>query len=194
MIQIAKLSALAFAALFVLAGTAQAAKPEVVSLTNVACSSSDLTGVSFSDCSGFFSGNLLKGDTGDTVSSLVAAQLSALGMANAASAIYIEKIGSLGGGLVIDFNTPLAGDTIIGLHLGQGSTRFGSGFTGSGGGTAFYRFEAGTRLDQLGLGSTLTASSGVAVFQTSAVPEPETYALMLAGLVGIGFLARRRQG
>ena len=33
------------------------------------------------------------------------------------------------------------------------------------------------------LGSTVTA-----------VPEPETYAMMLAGLVAVGFLARRRQG
>jgi hypothetical protein len=34
--------------------------------------------------------------------------------------------------------------------------------------------------------------SGVAVYTASAVPEPGTYALMLAGLAGIGLLVRRR--
>jgi len=37
-------------------------------------------------------------------------------------------------------------------------------------------------------------SSGVdRLVQITAVPEPETYAMMLAGLVGLGFMARRRK-
>lgn len=37
-------------------------------------------------------------------------------------------------------------------------------------------------------------NSGVdRLVQISAVPEPETYAMMLAGLVGLGFIARRRK-
>jgi hypothetical protein len=155
-----------------------------------ACSFGDLSGVTVTACTGYFQGNLLNGGTGDTVSSAIAAQLATLGVANSSSATYIEKIGNNGGLFTVDFATPLAGDSVIGLHLGGGSNKFGPNIPG--GGTAFYRFGAGSNLNAFGLASYMSASSGVAVFQTSAVPEPETYALMLAGLVGVGFVARRR--
>ena len=47
-------------------------------------------------------------------------------------------------------------------------------------------FRASGRSDQLG-------SSLDQVSITSAVPEPQSYALMLAGIAAIGFMARRRQ-
>ena len=40
---------------------------------------------------------------------------------------------------------------------------------------------------------TATSSGVDRLVQISAVPEPETYAMMLAGLVGVGFMARRRK-
>jgi PEP-CTERM motif len=44
-------------------------------------------------------------------------------------------------------------------------------------------------------GATLTITPGVGneISSVSAVPEPSTYALMLAGLGVIGFIARRRR-
>ena len=180
------LKALALALLPMLAVPAFAKPAAVVP----ACSFGDLSGVTVTACTGFVQGNLLQGNTGSTVSTTIAAQLTALGMANASTATYIEKIGSLDGGFIVDFNAPLVGDTIIGLHLGGGSNRFAANI--SSGATAFYKFNAGTNLNTFSLGANLSASSGVAIFQTSPVPEPETYALMLAGLVGVGFMARRR--
>lgn len=47
-----------------------------------------------------------------------------------------------------------------------------------------------TDADQVGLGKNATYSGTLNV---TPVPEPETYALMLAGLGAIGFLARRRR-
>ena len=65
-------------------------------------------------------------------------------------------------------------------------------FTFGGGGTfSFFVNDV-----SLTAGQTIAFSGKILVIeprQTTPVPEPETYALLIAGLVAIGFMARRRK-
>lgn len=65
---------------------------------------------------------------------------------------------------------------------------FSSG-TGNNAQSALYTF-----VDPLGFNSLTFSTTGIAFeLAVSPVPEPETYALFLAGLAALGFMKRRRQ-
>ena len=170
------------------------------------CSLADLAPGAIA-CSGFFAGNLLSGNSGD-----IAAQrnaLASLGLAWDSNFANITKIGSLGGLTTVDFSTAgqnplnrLYGDTWVGLHFGNGAGLGGNA-------TGFYKINAGIAGISTFLLNITQGSSGATVYRTGtappppmegpgepmgAVPEPASWAMMIAGFGLIGAVMRRRRG
>jgi hypothetical protein len=93
------------------------------------------------------------------------------------------------GPVTITVSTNLDSYVFSDVSLPNGSSDFAfKGFQTTGAGEYF----TGFRIDTLG-GGYLPGVTNVAVGITSAVPEPETYAMLLAGLGLVGAIARRRK-
>ncbi len=149
----------------------------------VACSVTDLTPPAQA-CAGFFAGNLINGSP-----SGIAAQQSALASLGFTwdGTTVLETLSPLNSSLTVDFATLLQGISYIGIHFGASSP-------GTVDSTAFYRVDAGTGLDVIGL--RYTASSNARLYSTTpttVVPEPATWAMMLAGMGLAGAAMRRRK-
>lgn len=141
----------------------------------------DLSGVTVLSCYGFYSGNVLSGNATNTA--LIQSVLGNFPLDpnySYTSAGWLEKIDDNNGSTTVDFNYLLTGPTVVGIHFGGPE----------GGKTGFYYFNAGpVGVDSFTLN--LSRSSGVALF-TTAVPEPEIYAMLALGLGVIGWAARRK--
>lgn len=94
-----------------------------------------------------------------------------------------------------DYHNSIEIHTSAGIELFDGSdlsSLFGTGINGDNTDTGLFTISAtdGASLDQI-----VFRSSGVAfeLAVANPVPEPETYAMMLAGLAAMGFVARRRR-
>jgi hypothetical protein len=136
-------------------------------------------------CYGFVSGNVL--DSSPTDVGIQTAALASLGLTFTDFNDYL-KILPGSGATFLDFGQPLYGDTVIGIHFGNGST--------VGNSTGFFRFDFGSSVS--GITLNIPAVSDVVLYKTTnvpttAVPEPATWAMLLLGFGLIGFGARRRR-
>jgi hypothetical protein len=152
------------------------------------CSFADVTGtgVTVTDCSGYYTGNLNNNADFADVKALLEAEFNPPPLVLGGG--IIEQVNpDTGAGF--NFATPVFGDTVIGVHWGGGA---------GGGDTAFYRITVGAGFAGFDIAQTNPnlqrgGISNVALYSTTPVPEPETYALLLAGLGIVGFMARRRK-
>jgi hypothetical protein len=159
----------------------------------IACSNSDITVGSggATDCAGFYPGNIINDQ--DANEAIMASALAGLGFTYTGDSNGIEQFN---GGSLVNFITPLVGETIIGVHFGNGVGSPGrpdNSTQGDGGDTAFYLFDAGASLDSFLIN--FNSVSTVTLFQTgsTAVPEPGTWAMMLIGFGAVGVAMRRRR-
>ena len=154
----------------------------------VSCSDSVATtgNAGYLACQGPIGGNIAPGQVNTATFDGITYDLVGSTDDAGAGPFTIDMAGATGG--LLTFDAVQKGKFVLGL---KGGPDF-----------SLYLFDGGSAgitqlsFDTLGItkgnGRPGPGLSHAALF-TAAVPEPETYALMLAGLAGVGFMARRRR-
>ena len=164
--------------------------PVITVPATASCAASSIS-VAGASCIGFVSGNL----NGNKPSlDEINQNLATWGVHLTAPVASTSMLSTLTGNTV-NFTQQLYGDTIVSIHYGNVTDVLGNKLNNV---TAFYRFDAG---HGAGVDSFTTANgalSNATLYSTgtarvTAVPEAETYAMMLAGLGLMGVVARRRK-
>ena len=91
---------------------------------------------------------------------------------------------------VINFDKALTGSFVLGLKQGNAFSLYLFDGSKVAGGISSIAYDTNGVWNESGTGLSHAGFFGAPV---TAVPEPETYALLLAGLAAVGFVARRRR-
>lgn len=150
-------------------------------LGSTLCATTNVTPGAVS-CGGWYQGNL---NSGNATSLADEASIinGLLGTTYTGTTLPFVDLTSFAGS-TITF-AALTAPTVLGVHVGAANGAGGIGYDG----TAFFLLNTGTSSVTLNV----PGLSNARLFSVAAVPEASTWAMMLLGLGGIGFMLRRKR-
>ena len=153
------------------------------------CENNDVIGAI--DCVGLEYGNLNNAAAFPSFASTVESGLGVSGLSYSGTNSSSFGAPNSAGYSTLTFDQQLSGKTVVGIHWGNYT-----GFYLLDLSTPTFSLQVENKNDALDVSTLPGTGGGLSnghVYITTPVPEPSTYALMLAGLAAVGFMARRRR-